>query len=510
MKNMTKLSIAFSAFLFSFATVAPVHLAWAADHPKSSDAAASSARKKSEDAIKIGDLASQNDSLDEAIADYKAAIMADPSNVDAHTKFIRAYGQKSYAFLTPKKIKAAKKKPTKDEQEAAQKKTQARQKKEREKVNGILLATYNEWLKKYPKQPMYYWGKAQVMEMEDKNDLAKSLLNQALAIDPSCAPAWADLSDMAATAGDVTTQRADAEKALAIDPSDSSGVFFNYVLTYLSADPPKYRQLVEDRAAKHPKDLEFLLVLAAENEPSSNEELAAYQKLYDLYGPKSANPSDDVSDIMIDAFNLYAKSDSAKALAFAEQMQKDEAGQLAKKATADKEAQAAAKDKDKDAKKSADPPPKPLWESIADFQKNIVQAQSLIVQKKYADAQALLAKNDLKPTKEYDPLSGVEQTQYELAQAEAFSGSGDNQKAYDTIKTALLPRPDRSLEAALDSYGAKLGKTARQVDDDIWQSRESKAKAMTPFDLKQYVTDKEVRLADYRGQVVLVNFWFPG
>lgn len=122
----------------------------------------------------------------------------------------------------------------------------------------------------------------------------------------------------------------------------------------------------------------------------------------------------------------------------------------------------------------------------------------------------MLAKNDLKPTKEYDPLSGVEQTQYELAQAEAFSGSGDNQKAYDTIKTALLPRPDRSLEAALDSYGAKLGKTARQVDDDIWQSRESKAKAMTPFDLKQYVTDKEVRLADYRGQVVLVNFWFPG
>lgn len=509
MKNLNKLLIALSALLVSFAIIPSARLASAADNPKSSDAT-KSARQKSEDAIKIGDLANQNGALDEAIADYKGAILADPSNVDAHTKFIRAYGQKSYAFLTPKKIKTGKRKPTKEQQEAAQKKAQARVKKERAKINGILLSTYDHWLKKSPKQPMFYWGKAQVMETEDKNDEAKSLLHQALTIDPSCAPAWADLSDMAATAGDVATQRADAEKALAIDPADASGVFFNYVLTYLTADSPKYRQLVEDRVAKYPDGLEFLLVLAAENSATPAEEEATYEKIYQAYGPKSAKPSDDVSDIMVDLFNLYAKTDPAKALTFAQQMQKDEADQLAKKAAAAKPTETASKAKDNGAKKSDTPPPKPLWESIADFQKSIVRAQSLIAQKKYSDAQALLAKNDLKPTKEYDPFSGIEKTPYELARAEAFAGSGDNQKAYDTIKTALLPKPDATLEAALDSYGAKLGKAPAQIDDDIWQSRESKAKAMTPFDLKQYVTDKDVKLADYRGQVVLVNFWFPG
>lgn len=510
MKTLTKLSIGFAAFLFSFATIPAAHNARAADNPKSPDAAATSARQQSENDIKIGDLANQNDSLDEAIADYKAAILADPSNADAHTKFIQAYGQKSYAFLTPKKIKTAKKKLTQEQQEAKQQKAQAKQKKEQEKVRGILLATYDNWLKKYPKQAMFYWGKAQIVEDENSYDDAKSLLNQALAIDPSCAPAYEDLSDIAATDGDVAAQREDAEKALSLDPKGAADVFFNYALTYLSTDPPKFAQLVEDRVAKYPKDLQFLLVLVAENEPSPARAEAIYEKLYELYGPKSPDPSDDISYTMIDAFSLYAKTDPAKALAFAEQMQKDEADELAKKAAANRATETPSKDKD--TKKSNAAAPKPLWEAIADFQKNIVQAQALIAQKKYADAQALLAENEnaLKPKNQFDPLSGLDQGPYKITQAEAFAASGDNQKAYDTVKTALAPRPEASLEAALDSYAAKLGKTPAQADDDVWQSREAKAKAMTSFDLKQYVTGKEVKLADYRGQVVLVNFWFPG
>ncbi len=501
---MRKISLAFAAVVFSLATLNILPVARAAQDSKSATLPVSAARQKAQADISLGDVANQNGTTDEAIADYKAAVIADPSDTDAHTKFLRAYNEKVYAFLTPKKIKNAKKKPTKEQIAAKQKKDQAKRAKLEAKYTKLLLATYDGWIKKNPQRPMFYWGKAQILEDEDKNPEAIALLNKALSIDPSCAPVWADLSDLAATAGDVSTQRADAEKALAIDPGDASGVFFQYALTYLTADPPRYRQLVEGRAAKYPDGLEFLLVLAAENAPTVAEEEAVYEKVYQIYGPNSAKPSGDVIEIMVDLFNLYARTDSVKALAFAQQMRKAEAEELAKKAAAEKKTQTASKDP----KKAGAKRPKHTWEAISDFQESLVDAQSLIAQKKYAGALTLLDKVNF--SDQNDPISDVEQTPYDLTKAEALAGSGENQKAYDAVKTALLPQPDASLENALLVYGAKLGKTPAQIDGDIWQTRESKAKPMVPFDLKQYVTDKEIKLADYRGQVVLVNFWFPG
>jgi tetratricopeptide (TPR) repeat protein len=499
-----KLTFAFLAIVLSLSGIAFARSRQAAQNSKPSNPASASAKQQAEADIKIGDLAHKNGNDDEAIADYKAAVEADPSNVDAHTKFVQVTMGKSFAFLTPKKIKTAKKKPTKEQQEAKQKKAEAKRAQMSSKLADKLFVTYDNWIKKNPNQAMFYWGKAQVFEWRGKNADAKTLLQKAIALDPSCAPAYVDLSDFAATDGDVATQRQYAEKALSLDPKGSSGVFFNYALTYLSTDPPKFRQLVLDRVAKYPEDMDTLLMLVAENSPSPQEAEASYRKLYQLYGPKSTNPSDYVNVLMVNLFNLYARTAPTKALTFAQQMQKDEADQLAKKAAADKQNAS----KTKDAKNAK--PPKAFWESVVDFQKTIVDAQSLIAQKKYADAQALLDKNALKPKNDFDPLSGVDQTPYYLTKAQALAGSGDNQKAYDTIKTALLPQPDESLKAALVTYGAKLGKSPQQVDQDLWQSRESKAKAMTPFDLKQYVTGKEVKLADFRGQIVLVNFWFPG
>lgn len=502
--NMRRISLVFAAVLFSLVTLNLFPAARAAQDSKSATPAASPARQKAQADISLGDVANQDGATDEAIADYKAAIIADPSDVDAHTKFLRAYNEKVYAFLTPKKIKNAKKKPTKEQVAANRKKNQAKRAKLQAKYNKLLLATYDGWIKKNPQQPMFYWGKAQILEGEDQNSEATVLLNKALAIDPSCAPAWADLSDFAATAGDVPTQRADAEKALAIDPTDASGVFFNYVLTYLTTDPPKYRQLVEGRAAKYPKEifLDSLLDLAAQNAPPA-EEAEILETIYKNYGPKSPNPDNGVDYEMLDLFNLYAKTDPGKAVTLAQRIQNDYAPLLAKKAAADKT---------KAAKKSDAKPPEPFWQTLADYEQNLINANALLAQKKYADAQALLEKSDLK--KANFNFSPINRDPYELAMAAALAGSGSGssgtQKAYDRIKADLLPQPDASLENALLAYGAKLGKTSAQIDADIWQTRESKAKAMTPFDLKQYVTDKEIKLADYRGQVVLVNFWFPG
>lgn len=370
------------------------------------------------------------------------------------------------------------------------------------KVKARLLGTYDKWIKRNPQNAMFYWGKGEVYAFHSEDEQARPWFEKAIAINPSCAPAWASLSGAAYMDGNVLEQRRDAEKALALDPQDRSGVFFLYALSYFATDFAKFRTIVEDRVTRDPADesLDYLLMLVAENAPTAEEQETDYEKIYQLYGAESAHPVDGLDNIMPQLLNLYARSDATKALNFAEKMENDEA------ALAEKQNAAAAKNtKKSDAKLQA-----PFWQTVADYQRSIVDAQLLIVRNKYSDALTVLAKNELKPTSDYDPLATIDKTPDELTEAQALAASGQLQKAYDSIKTALLPRPDDSLETALVSYGEKLGKTPAQVREDVWQTRDAKAKPFTPFDLKQYVTDKDVKLADFRGRVVLVNFWYPG
>jgi len=534
-------SAAALAFAFSF-SASTAHAQAAQNSTTATTAPASQLTKnqqQAKDDVKLGDSAKKNHDPREAIADYKAAIEADPTNQDAHLGFIGTTMYERFYAASAKKKPAAsnakKKKKLTKEQEAAQKARQevkdkqaeAKNKKIQQRAVAKLLSTYDKWIKKSPKQAMFYWAKGEVYDHDSQEEPARAWYQKAIALDPNCAPAWADLADLAAVDGNVPEQRQDSEKALALDPEDHSGAFFNYVLTYLTTDPPKYRQLVEDRAPKYPKDLDFLLMLAAENATSAQDEEALYEEIYKIYGPHSAHPSDNINGMMPELFNLYAKDDPAKAVNFAQRMLKDENESAAKKAAEEKAAaektaaDKAAADKaagDKTAKadsaaasKNADAKPeKPFWQTITDYEKSIIDANALIAQKKYSDAEALLAKNELKVKGPYDSFAGIDQTSYQLAKSAALAGGAGNQKAYDNLKTALLPKPNDSLEAALVSYGAKLGKNPAQVRQDVWQAREASAKPFAPFDLKQYVTNKEVKLADFRGKVVLVNFWFPG
>jgi hypothetical protein len=144
----------------------------------------------------------------------------------------------------------------------------------------------------------------------------------------------------------------------------------------------------------------------------------------------------------------------------------------------------------------------PQWKGLAAYAQALVQVRSLMAEKKYAEALALLEK--IKP-----PLSMGDSFQLVLLKAEAANGAGDAAKAYDLIASPLLKAMDTTLHSELVKYGAKLGKSAEQVDGDLWARRMQKAEPFKEFDLKKMGSDERLKLADLRGKVVMVDFWFP-
>jgi hypothetical protein len=125
----------------------------------------------------------------------------------------------------------------------------------------------------------------------------------------------------------------------------------------------------------------------------------------------------------------------------------------------------------------------------------------MIGDKKFAEATAALEK--LKA-----PV-GVDSTRLNLLRAAATAGTGDTQGAYRQLLLIASKEPNPLLEEDLMRYGAGLKKSRKDVETDIWQARTEKATVFKDFELVDFADGKKVKLPDYRGRVVFVNFWFP-
>jgi tetratricopeptide (TPR) repeat protein len=287
---MKKSPLVLTATIFGFISMlAAAHAAPANRQSSASSPQLTKQEAQAETDIKLGDVALKDHATREAIADYKAAIEADPSDPRAHRKFIQAVIYNFYVSkVMQKESKRAKSRKglTKQQEEAQkakagaeEKRVEAKLKKEDAKVEAQLLATYDKWIKKSPRNAMFYWGKGEVYAFHSGDEQApRPWFQKAIAVNPSCAPAWTSLSTAAYMDGNVLEQRQDAEKALAVDPQDRSGVFFLYALSYFATDFAKFRTIVEDRVTQDPGDenLDYLLMLVAENAPTAGEQKAVY------------------------------------------------------------------------------------------------------------------------------------------------------------------------------------------------------------------------------------------
>ena len=79
---------------------------------------------------------------------------------------------------------------------------------------------------------------------------------------------------------------------------------------------------------------------------------------------------------------------------------------------------------------------------------------------------------------------------------------------YQSLIEAMAKEPSDILRDALNHYGEKVGKTPAQIQADVRTKLLARATSAEPFELTGFDGAK-VSLADYRGKVVLVNYWHP-
>lgn len=331
-----------------------------------------------------------------------------------------------------------------------------------------LLAAYEAWAKKYPSKAVFEWGLGKTL-MGKNNELAEKHFQQAVQLDSNFVPAYQGLAwIMTYIKKDPETGRKLRKKAADLEP-DNPEFAWDYAQSLEGTDAAMYKKALEGLVARFPKEKEaknalYSLLKIANND---QEKTTVLEKMWQGFGD---DRSTSFCWIMKDLFGLYASNHPDRALALARDMLK-----------------AFPEDAD--------------WKAYVPVQEKLVEAQAAIKAGDFEQAKTLLAKLKLPPAKDGTP--------YYLLRAEAL-GKGEPAKAYDGLMDVAVPDQNAALNSALLQLGQRLSKTPAQVEDELWQRRLSRSVPFKEFELVDYRTGKPVKVSDYRGKVVLVNFWFPG
>lgn len=337
--------------------------------------------------------------------------------------------------------------------------------------NPALEKQYAIWMKKYPKSAMVPYGIAKAY-LNEESPKAKPYLLKAVEIDPKFTEAWGGLWIDGERWGDFTVSRGYLAKATASDPSNPNYAFY-YASSFGGIDEAKWRQMsldVAKRFPNHERGAQALYWLAARSKTVADK-MKYFELLHDSYAPDKFNWS---ASGMSSYFNILLSENPQKAVALAQEMAKNE----------------------KEEKKQ--------WPDMVSQAQTVAKARTLIDQKKGTEALAVLKQLKLSRYSSF-------KTDLALLKAQADDVAGNIGAAYDSLIVTFAKTPSTSLRTAIAGYGNKLKKNAGQTDADIWTVLNTNAQVATPFNgLKRYLTQGTASLADYKGKVVLLTYWFPG
>jgi tetratricopeptide (TPR) repeat protein len=326
-----------------------------------------------------------------------------------------------------------------------------------------LQELYERWARQYPKRAVYQWALGFLNAEPDKADV---FFKKAVAIDPAFARAYFLLAKNADLRGDWTAQRQYLKTAVDSNPDEP-----RYLLQYGNAqkksDPSRFREIALQVVDKFPTSQSAAQALYyLGREASSPERRAIHNRLRANY------PVDRFGYSASAMYDLYAElTTPSEALLLAQEMARAQ-------------------------------PTSKTWQTRVTVQEAMLRAESLVADARFVDALDLLEKTP-RP-------SGNHGTTWTLLKAEAAAGSGHVDRAYAALLDSAAALPDPRVDTVLLKYGTTLGKTPRDVDADLWGQRDARAKVAAAFELPSARDGSLVKLADYRGRVVLLAFWFPG
>lgn len=401
-----------------------------------------------------GKDAEQNNKYVEALRDFKEAITVDPNYADA-------YGDEIFAASLAA-IEAMGKNGNETDP-----KVEAKERKRSDAVTRSEVKEFEKEARRHPDMPIYLWALAQ---MYDESDPLKEeqYCRNAVAVDARFAPGYECLAAVADLRGDDKAYSALCAKVAELEP-DSAKAAMTYAHT-LKDQPGVYEAALMRVIEKFPTDpaaAEAMYWYAMDQKTDAGK-VTALENMRRQFPPEKYL----LSDIgMEDLFRIEDRTDPAKARALADEMAR--------------------------LKPQGDD-----WAEYTGYADGVAKAEQELKDGHAAEAVATL-RAVKRPYYSYDMRREV------LLNARALDASAGPAAAYAFLLDEQAKHPTDEVGAALETYGANLGKSAAQVHAAVWTAVVTASTPAIPFTLPGFDGSKPVSLADYRGHVVVVDFWFP-
>lgn len=331
---------------------------------------------------------------------------------------------------------------------------------------------YEAWMKQYPQSATvpFALGDAYCSKESPK---ARTFLLKAVDLNPKLAKAYSNLWIDAERWGDFNASRAYLKKAMEAEPTSPDYAFY-YASSFSKTDEAKYRKLSLDVTKRFPESergAQALYWLA--NRTLKPEEKLEYYEIARKDFP--ADKFNWSASSMSEYFDFLLERSPAKAKELAQSMLE-------------------LKLKENQIK---------TWTNQVTVADNIVKANALLAEKKAQEAIDILAKTNV-------GRYSSAKVYVLLLKAEAAAATGNIKAAYDSLLSSYAKDPIDKVGDALKNYGSKLGKKIAEVNTDVLKVREAAAKQATEFTFDEYLKEGKISLADLRGKVVFITYWFPG